>query len=134
MAAWAVTQTDRFKAACMGAGISDFHSYHAQSNIQAWDERFLGQPPVSQLTHADIYRERSPITHAKNTKTPTLIIHGEKDLCVPVSQAYAFYRALQENGTPVELRVYPREGHGFSERKHNLDYYKRLIAWFQQYV
>jgi dipeptidyl aminopeptidase/acylaminoacyl peptidase len=136
MVAWAVTQTNRFKAAIMGAGVSDFHGYHAQSNEQAWDERFLGQNdhPISQLTHPEIYRERSPITHARLVTTPTLIVHGEKDACVPVGQAYAFHRALQENGTFSVLAVYPREGHGFRELKHLRDYQRRVLEWFKQYL
>ena len=134
MTAWAVTQTNRFKAAVVGAGISDYHSFHAQTNVQDWDMRYLGQPPVSPLTHPEVYRERSPITYAQRVATPTLIIHGEKDLCVPVGQAYAFYRALAEKGVPTELAVYPREGHGFAERKHLQDYYQRMLVWFQMYL
>lgn len=134
MTAWAVTQTDRFKAAVMGAGLSDFHSFHAQTNIQDWDMRFLGQPPVDPLAHPEVYRARSPITYAGRVTTPTLIIHGEKDACVPVNQAYAFYRALTERGVPTELAVYPREGHGFAERKHLRDYYRRMLGWFQRYL
>lgn len=134
MTAWAVTQTHRFKAAVMGAGISDYHSFHAQTNVRDWDMRYLGQPPVNPLTHPEVYRERSPITYAKRVTTPTLIIHGEKDLCVPLNQAYAYYRALTEKGVPTELAVYPREGHGFTERKHLQDYYQRMLSWFRQYL
>ena len=136
MTAWAVTQTNRFKAAVMGAGISDYHSFHAQTNIQDWDMRFLGQigAPASPVTHAELYRQRSPITYATNVQTPTLIVHGEKDPCVPVNQAYAFYRALQEQGVPTTLAVYPREGHSFSTRKHQHDYALRFLDWFKQYL
>jgi len=134
LTAWTLTQTRRFKAAVMGAGISDFHSFHAQTNIRDWDMRYLGQPPVSPLTHPDVYRERSPISHAQQVTTPTLIVHGEQDACVPVSQAYAFYRALMERGVPTELVVYPREGHSLSERQHLQDYYQRLLGWFQRYL
>ena len=66
--------------------------------------------------------------------TPTLIIHGEKDPCVPVNQAYAFYHALREQRVPVELVVYPREGHGFRERDHLRDLYTRLVNWFEKYL
>ncbi len=134
LTAWAVTQTPRFKAAVMGAGISDFHGFHAQTNVPDWDRRYLGQPPLSPLTHPEVYRERSPITYAHRVTTPTLIVHGEKDACVPVNQAYAFYRALVEMGMPTELVVYPREGHALSERKHLQDYYQRLVGWFQRYL
>jgi dipeptidyl aminopeptidase/acylaminoacyl peptidase len=129
--AWAVTQTPRFKAAVMGAGICDFHSYHAQANIPAWDERFLR---ANQIDQPEAYRERSAITYVKQAHTPTLIVHGEKDACVPVNQAYAFHRGLRENGVASELVVYPREGHGFAERDHLRDLAERMLGWFQRYV
>jgi len=134
MAAWAVTQTTLFKAAIMGAGVCDFHSFHAQSNIPDWDMRFLSSEVISPLEHPEIYRERSAITYASRVTTPTLIVHGENDECVPVNQAYAFYRALKERMVPTELVVYPREGHGLSERDHLHDYHERILRWFEKYV
>ncbi len=131
MTAWAITQTTRFKAAMVGAGVTDFHSFHAQTNIQDWDERFLKATPNEQ---PEVYRERSAITFAQRVTTPALIIHGEKDPCVPVNQAYAFYHALREQGVPVELAVYPREGHGFVERDHIADYITRTIRWMKDYL
>jgi dipeptidyl aminopeptidase/acylaminoacyl peptidase len=131
MTAWAVTQTTRFKAAMMGAGVCDYHSFHAQTNIQDWDMRFIGADPIED---PDAYRARSAITFVKNVTTPTLIIHGEKDPCVPVNQAWAFYYALRERGVPVELAIYPREGHGFVERDHLKDYQERIVRWLKQYV
>ncbi len=131
MTAWAVTQTNRFKAALMGAGVSDFHSFHAQSNIPDWDKRFIG---VDMLENPQAYRERSAITYAGRVTTPTLIVHGEKDECVPVNQAYAFHRALRERAIPTELVVYPREGHGPREQKHLRDLEERMVHWFKQYL
>ncbi|HLY26336.1 MAG TPA: S9 family peptidase [Aggregatilineales bacterium] len=131
MTAWAVTQTTRFKAAMMGAGVSDYHSFHAQSNIPDWDMRFIGVDPLEQ---PDKYREISAITHAARVTTPTLIVHGENDICVPVNQAYAFYRALRERKVPVELVVYPREGHGFDEKEHVKDLEERMLGWFEKYL
>jgi dipeptidyl aminopeptidase/acylaminoacyl peptidase len=131
MTAWAVTQTDRFKAAMMGAGICDFHSFHAQTNIPNWDRRFIG---ADMLEHPEAYRERSAITYAARVTTPTLIAHGEKDECVPVNQAYAFQRALKERGVPVELVVYPREGHGPKEKSHLRDLEERLVRWCKHYL
>ncbi len=131
MAAWAVTQTTRFKAAIMVAGVSDFHSFHAQSRIPDWDVRFLGGSP---LEHPELYRESSAITYAARVKTPTLILHGENDEDVPVNQAYAFYRALRERNVPVELVIYPREGHGLRERDHRKDCEERILSWLERYL
>lgn len=131
MTAWAISQTKCFKAAMVGAGICDFHSFHAQTNIPAWDRRFVDVDP---LEHPEIYREHSAITYAASVNTPTLIIHGEKDECVPVNQAYAFHRALREQGVPTELVIYPREGHGPREKSHMLDLEERLVRWCRSYL
>ena len=134
MSAWAVTQTTRFKAAIMGAGVCDFHSFHAQTNIQDWDMRFLHSEFITPLEQPAIYRERSAITYVKRVTTPTLIVHGESDDCVPVNQSYEFYRALCENHVPTELVIYPREGHGLAERNHLRDYHERIVQWFKKYI
>ncbi len=131
MSAWAITQTTRFKAAIMSAGVSDFHSFHAQSRIYDWDMRFLGGGPLEQ---PELYRERSAITYASRVQTPTLILHGEEDHDVPINQSHAFYRALRERNVPVEFVIYPREGHGLAEREHRKDCEERILRWLERYV
>ncbi len=131
LSAWAVTQTRRFKAAMMGAGISDWLNMHAQTNIADADILLLGADP---LEHPEVYHKHSPITYASRVVTPTLILHGEDDPAVPVAQAYAFYRALRERNVPVELVVYPREGHGVGERDHFRDVMERLLGWLERYL
>lgn len=131
MAAWAVTQTHRFKTAIMIAGVSDFHSFHAQSRINDWDMRFLGGNPLDQ---PELYRERSAITYAARVQTPTLIIHGEVDNDVPINQAHAFYHALRERHVPVEFVIYPREPHGITEREHLRDFEERILKWLERYL
>ncbi len=131
LTAWAVTQTNRFKAAMMGAGISDWFNMHAQTNIADADILLLGTTP---LEHPEVYHKHSPITYASRVVTPTLILHGEDDPAVPVAQAYAFYRALRERNVPIELVVYPREGHGVGERDHFRDVMERLLGWLKRYL
>ena len=115
----------------MGAGISDWHNMHAQTNIANADILLLNADP---LENPEVYHEHSPITYARRVTTPTLILHGENDPAVPVAQAYAFYRALRERNVPVELVVYPREGHGLSEQAHVLDSDERLMRWLERYL
>jgi dipeptidyl aminopeptidase/acylaminoacyl peptidase len=131
LSAWAVTQTTRFKAAMMGAGISDWFNMHAQTNIPDADLLML---TVDLLEQPEVYYQHSPMTFASRVKTPTLILHGENDPCVPVAQAYAFYRALSERNVPVEMAIYPREGHGLGEWDHIIDSDHRLLRWLEQYV
>lgn len=129
MTAWAVTQTDRFKAAVMGAGISDWLSFHGTSNLPTWDVQAYQADPYDP---EGPFVRFSPITYVHQVKTPTLILHGEKDPYVPVGQAYQFLRALKELGVPVELVVYPREGHGILEKAHVRDQLERIVAWFEK--
>ena len=131
LSACAVTQSNRFRAAMVGAGITDWHNMHAQSNIPDADVILLATTPLEQ---PEVYRQRSPITFAQRVTTPTLILHGEDDPCVPVAQAYAFYRALRERNIPVECVVYPREGHGVGEREHLRHATEQQLHWFKQHT
>ena len=63
-----------------------------------------------------------------------LIVHGEGDTNVPVGQAIYFHRALRWFGVEHELVIYPREGHGFAERNHQLDVLWRTRAWFERWL
>jgi len=132
MSAWAVTQTDRFKAAVMAAGISDWRSFHGRSYLCDWDAIHYGG--ADPWDPDGIYRKFSPITHVKNVKAPTLIIHGEVDRDVPVEQAYLFYRALKDLGVETDLVIYPREPHGFGEKSHILDANRRTVNWFVEHL
>jgi len=131
MASWAVTQTDRFAAAMPLAVVTDWVSFHATTNIGQFDRLFLQADPYD--PEGD-YTRRSPVYHAAKCRTPTLIIHGEDDLCTPVSQAFELYNALAEAGCETELVVYPREGHGWTEREHQIDAWNRMRDWLARHV
>lgn len=131
LSAWAITQTDRFKAAMVGAGITDWHTMHAQTNIPDADILLLAADP---LEDSDAYRRCSPLTYVSRVTTPTLLLHGESDPIVPVSQAYIFYRALHRRNVPVECVIYPREGHGTIEYDHLRDVFERQLRWFDTHV
>jgi dipeptidyl aminopeptidase/acylaminoacyl peptidase len=131
MASWAVTQTDRFAAAMPLAVVTDWVSFHATTNIGQFDRLFLQSDPYD--PEGD-YTQRSPVYHAAKCRTPTLIIHGEVDLCTPLSQAVELYNALVEGGCETELVVYPREGHGWTEREHQIDAWNRMREWLARHV
>ena len=67
-------------------------------------------------------------------KTPTLLVHGERDTLAPVQQAIEFYIALKHFNVPAQLVIYPREPHGFQERLHQIDLYQRMVGWVNQYL
>lgn len=129
--AWAVTQTNRFKAAMMGAGICNWLSFHGVAEIGTWDQISYRASPYEQGGRYDRF---SAIHYVDRVTTPTLIVHGADDIIVPVGQSYEFFRALKDHGVPTELVLYPREPHGFRERGHNIDRIRRFLAWFQRYL
>ncbi|MDQ3876199.1 MAG: S9 family peptidase [Actinomycetota bacterium] len=131
MAAWAVTQTDRFSAAIPIACVSDWRSFHLTTNIGRFDELFLNADPYEV---GGEYEARSPVVHASSCTTPTLVMHGGEDLCTPLGQAKELYQALVDAGVETELVVYPREGHGWLERAHQHDAWERIRDWFARYV
>ena len=131
MSAWAITQTDRFAAAVPMACSSNWLSFHNTTNIGRFDELFLDADPYDA---EGAYFSRSPIAHVRGTTTPTLVVHGELDLCTPIGQARELYQALADEGVEVELVVYPREGHGVQEWDHQIDLWQRVIAWFDHHL
>ncbi len=131
MSAWAIGQTDRFRASVAMAAVTDWLSFHNTTNIGRFDELFLDADPYDPTGD---YFARSPIVHVRRVSTPTLVMHGELDLCVPLSQGRELYQALAEAGVETELVVYPREGHGWRERAHILDGIERMRIWLDRHL
>ena len=131
MTEYAITRTTKFKAAVAIAGHSDFYSLYGTSYLRDGLRRTSGQSPY---TNREWYDEHSPITLVKNCRTATLLLHGELDAGVPVSQAYEFYTALKDAGVEAELVIYPRERHSIQEYSHRIDLQKRILAWFNDHL
>jgi dipeptidyl aminopeptidase/acylaminoacyl peptidase len=130
MAAWAITQTRRFKAAVVGACMSDLASEFGTEDSAAGDRWFYGVP----YENLDTFVKSSPITHVRNARTPALILHGENDRTDPIGQAQQLHRALRHYGVECEFVIYPREGHGLGEEKHSLDSLRRMVRWFDVHL
>lgn len=131
LAAWAVGQTDRFKAALVGAGISDWGMLAATGELGAFEAAHggsTGWEGVGPHPHD----ERSPISYATKIRTPVLIVHGAQDTNVPLSQAEFLHRALRSFDVEHEFVVYPREGHNIVERNHRIDLLRRTRTWFSR--
>ncbi|WP_329109988.1 S9 family peptidase [Micromonospora sp. NBC_01699] len=133
MAAWAVGQTDRFRAAVMGAGISDWGMLAATGEEGPF-ESALGGSSGWEGTGPHRHDRLSPISYASRIRTPVLILHGENDTNVPLAQAEFFHRALRRFGVEHEYVVYPRAGHSIRERNHQLDLLRRTRAWFDRWL
>ena len=130
MAAWAITQTQRFKAAVSGAGMSDLATEFGTEDGSAYDEWFFGLP----YEKPEGFAKSSPMTYIKNARTPTLILHGENDRTDPIGQSQMLYRALKRYGVESEFVVYPREPHGLQEEKHLIDRLNRIVRWFDAHL
>lgn len=129
--AWAVGKTDRFKAAVAGAAVTNWVSKIGTTDIRRMNEaNFPGQLHEQ----PDALWERSPIRYLKDVKTPTLIVHGEADPRVPVTQGLEFYLGLQAMGVDTEFVTYPRQKHAFHERAFQLDLLQRVCDWYEKYL
>src|SRR5437773_2828229 len=123
MTFWILTQTDRFKAVSPGAGLTNIYSMYSQTDIHRYLNWFYSDKAPWEAQ--DLYWDRSPMKYVGNVKTPTMIMHGQVDTWVPIAQAQEFYQALAERKVPVEFVVYPRENHGFTEPRHQMDRVRR---------
>jgi dipeptidyl aminopeptidase/acylaminoacyl peptidase len=131
MTMWGVTQTNRFRAAVAGAGLSDWLSYYGENKIDQWMIPFFG---ASVYDDPMVYSKSAPMTFIKNVKTPTLVLVGDSDGEAPPPQSYEFWHALVTLGVPTKLVIYPHEGHEFADPKHSRDVIERAAAWFNQYL
>ncbi len=131
MTMWGVTQTNRFRAAVAGAGLSDWLSYYGENKIDQWMPPFFGENVYDDPA---VYARSSPITFIKNVKTPTLVVVGDSDGECPPPQSYEFWHALKTMGVPTQLVIYPHEGHEFADPAHSRDVIERAVGWFNQYL
>jgi dipeptidyl aminopeptidase/acylaminoacyl peptidase len=131
MTMFAVTQTDRFKAAVSGAGLSNWQSYYGENSIDQWMIPYFG---ASVYDDPAVYARSSAINFIKKAHTPTLVVVGDRDGECPAPQSYEFWHALRDERVPTQLVVYPNEGHGFVNPEHRRDVMDRAVEWFVKYM
>ena len=131
MTMWAVTQTNRFKAAVAGAGISNWLSYYGENGIDEWMIPYFG---ASVYDDPAVYAKSSPINFIRQVKTPTLSLVGAADLECPAPQTQEFGHALKALGVPSSTIIYPGEGHAFRDPATLADLEKRTLDWFAKYL
>lgn len=128
---WAITHSDRFKAAVSGAAITNWISFNGTTDVRRIFDAYFAEP-VSE--NADALLERSPVRYLNRITTPTLYVHGEADVRVPVSQSYEMYYGVKDRGVETQMVVYPREPHMITERKHQADMLRRVFDWFDKHL
>jgi dipeptidyl aminopeptidase/acylaminoacyl peptidase len=108
MAGFVEGKTDRFKAIISGAPVIDQNSEYGTEGDSWYDRWYFGKP----WEHMDDAWKQSPLSGAAHAKTPFMLLQGESDTTDPLGQSQEMYRALRQEGVPVELVTYPRENHG----------------------
>jgi dipeptidyl aminopeptidase/acylaminoacyl peptidase len=133
MADWLATHTDRFKAIVSHAGVYDKVSMYATEELWFEEHDSQGTP----WTAPENYKKWSPSTYAADLgkyKTPTLVVAGERDYRVPYTQSLEFFSALQRQGVPSKLVVFPDEGHWVLKPQNSQFWYKTFLDWLAEYV
>jgi dipeptidyl aminopeptidase/acylaminoacyl peptidase len=125
-------RADRFAAGVSVVGVVSWKTMveTTRGDLRDYLLRELGDPAKD----ADLYRERSPLTHASKIRSPLLVLQGENDPRVPRSEAEQVVKALRDAGKPHEYHVYPGEGHGFRLTENRIDALRRALDWFDQHL
>jgi dipeptidyl aminopeptidase/acylaminoacyl peptidase len=129
-----ISFTGRFKAAASGAGVADWVSMFAQSDIRAPRTPWFGGTPWQKDAPIDVYWNNSPLKTAGDIRTPTLFFVGERDARVGMAQSLMMFNALRDTGVPTRLFIAPREPHSWNELRHLLFRMNAEIEWFEKYV
>ena len=130
MTSYLVTRTERFRAASMGAGLSNLVSMVHTTDIADYLVAHMG---TELWENYALYEKHSAIYRVKHVTTPTQVIHGAEDLRVPFTQGQEFYRALRRRGVATEMVVYPRTPHAPREPKYMMDVSRRILDWFEKH-
>lgn len=128
---YTLTKTNRFRAASLGAMVSDWVSEYGSSanyDVERW---YIGGNPWS---NPEKWRERSSLTHADRVRTPTLLHHGDEDTTDSPFQSMNYYVALRKAGTVARYIRYPGEGHDLYEPQHIRLRDMQDVAWMERFV
>ena len=130
MMSWLNGHTDVFKAMVCHAGVYNWHSMMASDFIKG-RERSLGAAPWGDMSHID---KQSPQRYAANFKTPTLVLHGERDFRVPVTQGLEYYNTLKQKGVATRLVYFPDENHWVLKPSNSRVWHHEVFGWLDKYI
>jgi dipeptidyl aminopeptidase/acylaminoacyl peptidase len=133
MTTWLIGHYHIWKAALAGAAVTDWVDMYnlGDGNVQL-RYSFDGTPWAGEALK--LYREQSPITYARQIKTPTLILSTTGDARVPITQSYQLYHALKANGVPVKFIAYPVGGHYPGDPVRGKDVMRRWVEWVDEHL
>lgn len=131
ISAFAGLHSTRFRAVSVGAGVSDWYTYHISNDVPHFTLDYLSGSP---FRDRDLYIKTAPMSNIAQAKTPTLIQHGEDDQRVPLSNALELYRGLREMQVPAELFIFPGMGHPITRPRENHAVLHQNLTWFSHYL
>jgi len=135
MSSWMIGHTDRFKCAVIGAPVTNLASFYGTADIGVnFGERQMGgsRPDIK-----NEYDFRSPLSYAENVNTPVLLMHGDSDYRVPISQSEEYFVTLKRLGKFVEFVRFPGQNHGLmrtGDLKMRKEYLTRMLSWINKYT
>ncbi len=130
MVNWMLGHTERFRAFISHAGVYDLPSFYGATE-ELWFPRWeFGGAPWQK---PKLYRELSPSSYAEKFQTPTLVIHGQRDYRVPVTQGMQLFTALQEREVPSQFLYFPEEGHWILEPRNSVKWHETVLAWLRRW-
>ena len=128
---WIAGHTDRFRCLISHAGISNPTSFYGSTEELWFPEWEFGATPYESPR---LYDKWSPLRHTKNFKTPTLVIHGQKDYRVPVEQGMQMFTALQRCGVPSKFLYFPDEGHFINKPQNARLWWNTVLDWLEDWT
>jgi dipeptidyl aminopeptidase/acylaminoacyl peptidase len=128
---WILGHTDRFKCLVSHDGMFNAESAWGTTE-ELWfnDWEFKGTP----YDNRAMYQKWSPHQYAKNFKTPTLVIHGQRDYRLDVSEGFQLFTTLQMEGVPSKMLYFPDEGHWVLKPQNSQLWYKTVNDWVDQWT
>ncbi|MDH5744784.1 MAG: S9 family peptidase, partial [Candidatus Aminicenantes bacterium] len=128
---WIEGHTDRFECLISHAGVYDLRSMHGATEELWFPEwEFRGPPWIS----LEMYEKWSPSTYTQNFRTPCLVIHGQMDFRVPVTQGFQFFTALQRTKVPSKMIYFPDESHFVIKPQNAQFWWESVFAWLTKYL
>ena len=131
LSSWVVTQTDRFKAAAIGAMVGNWVAETGPGfnfDVTLW---YIGG---SHWENLDEWMKRSSLTHVANVTTPSLILHGGEDTTSSVGQSLMFFTALRDRGIPTRFIKFPRQQHGVREPRLLRVLHVEETRWMEEHI
>jgi dipeptidyl aminopeptidase/acylaminoacyl peptidase len=134
MTNWLAGHSTRFKALVTHAGVFNLEAMAGATEEQWFTDWEFGGTWWNSTAMQQQYRKWSPHLAAGKFKTPMLVMHGELDYRVPIGEGLSLFTALQRQGVPSRMVVFPDEGHWIAKPQNQQLWWKEMQGWFTRYL